>query len=109
MAEYASQCEQRYYHPRGREEVGSRLFGWPPKSPNAEGLEASASWREGAKGERLLCVAGSDELLVDPINKWVEKYRVRAMSNLALWPQQSDSALLPISYSFAGRVNCELY
>lgn len=49
-----------------------------PTSPYAEALEAPASWWEGAKVDQLLCVAGSDELLIDPITKWVEKYKVCA-------------------------------
>jgi acetyl esterase/lipase len=47
-----------------------------PTSPYAEALEAPESWWEGAQAEQLLCVAGSDEILIDPITKWVEKYKV---------------------------------
>jgi len=46
-----------------------------PTSPYAEALEAPASWWRDAKVEHLLCVAGSDEMLVDPINMWVDKYK----------------------------------
>ena len=51
-------------------------LGGHPSNPYAEALEAPAGWWEGAKVEQLLCVAGSDEMLVDPINMWVEKYKV---------------------------------
>ena len=62
-------------------------LGGRPTSPYAEALEAPASWWEGAKVEHLLCVAGSDEILVDPINMWVEKYKVGPKSTIApqLW------------------------
>jgi acetyl esterase/lipase len=51
------------------------LAGWST-SPYAEAVEAPTSWWQGAKVEQLLCVAGSDEILLDPITKWVEKYKV---------------------------------
>jgi hypothetical protein len=67
----------------------SDYLGGRPTSPYAEALEAPASWWEGAKVEQLLCVAGSDEILIDPINKWVEKYKVcSTIGKLFIQPQQ---------------------
>jgi len=54
---------------------GSDYLGGQRTSPYAEALEAPASWWEDAKVEQLLCVAGADEMLVDPINEWVKKYK----------------------------------
>ena len=83
-------------------------LGGRPTSTYAEALEAPASWWEGAKVEQLLCVAGSDELLLDPITKWVEKYKVRPKSQVAFHPRQSHvvlrTQLAPVRYP----VKCEL-
>lgn len=55
----------------GRDYLGGQIT-----SPYAEAIEAPAEWWQGAKVEQLLCVAGGDEMLVDPISEWVEKYKV---------------------------------
>ena len=51
--------------------------------PYAQALNADASWWKDAKKKvgGILCVAGGDELLVDPITEWVEKYKVRQTLN----------------------------
>ena len=72
---------------------GLDYLGGRPTSPYAEALEAPASWWEGAKVEQLLCVAGSDEILIDPINQWVEKYKVCLESSVAFQSQQSHLAI----------------
>ena len=47
------------------------------KSNNYIGpVEAPATWWKDARVQQLLCVAGTDELLIDPITEWVEKYNV---------------------------------
>jgi acetyl esterase/lipase len=43
----------------------------------AEPLDAPAEWWKDAKVEQMLAVAGANEVLVDAIGKWVEKYKVR--------------------------------
>ena len=62
--------------PKAGAQWGADYLGGQVTSPYAEALEAPASWWEGAKVEQLLCVAGGDEMLLDPINAWVEKYKV---------------------------------
>jgi acetyl esterase/lipase len=64
-----------------------------PTSPYAEALEAPPSWWEGTKVEQLLCVAGSDEILIDPITKWVEKYKVCLQSTIIIQFPEKPSAL----------------
>lgn len=48
--------------------------------PYAQPLTADSSWWRDAKTkvESILCVAGADEILVDVISEWVEKYKVCA-------------------------------
>ena len=60
-----------------------------PTSAFAEAVLADASWWKGANRsvEHIVCVAGSDELLVDPIGEWVEKYKVRLACMLAPVPE----------------------
>jgi acetyl esterase/lipase len=72
---------------------GQDYLGGRPTSPYAEALEAPASWWEGAKVEQLLCVAGSDEMLIDPINKWVDKYKVCLVSNFTFQFRQKSSCV----------------
>jgi acetyl esterase/lipase len=74
-----------------------------PTSPYAEALEAPASWWEGAKVEQLLCVAGSDEILIDPITKWIEKYKVCLRSEIVIRFQQSRLHCKQSSCSFTER------
>jgi alpha/beta hydrolase fold len=45
-------------------------------TPYANALTAEAAWWKDSKVEHILCVAGADELLCDPITEWVEKYKV---------------------------------
>jgi acetyl esterase/lipase len=49
-----------------------------------EAADAPASWWEGAQVEQLLCTAGSDEILVDSISHWIEKYKVSNVLSLDL-------------------------
>ena len=72
---------------------GLDYLGGRPTNPYAEALEAPASWWEGAKVEHLLCVAGSDEVLIDPINQWVEKYKVCSQSSIVSPSQKSHLAI----------------
>lgn len=46
-------------------------------TPYAEALSADQGWWKGAETrvEHVLCVAGSDELLIDAIKIWVERYK----------------------------------
>lgn len=48
--------------------------------PYAQPLNADSSWWTDAKTKvgSILCVAGADEILIDVINEWVEKYKVCA-------------------------------
>ena len=49
-----------------------------------EAVEAPANWWEGVHVEDLLCTAGGDEVFLDSISAWVERYRVsfrRSMLN----------------------------
>lgn len=48
-------------------------------SPYSEALLAPADWWKDSKVEQMLCVCGADEILVDAISKWVEKYKVRTI------------------------------
>jgi acetyl esterase/lipase len=41
-----------------------------------EAVEAPANWWEGVHVEDLLCTAGGEEIFLDSISAWVEKYRV---------------------------------
>jgi acetyl esterase/lipase len=45
-------------------------------TPFAEAILAPADWWKDPKVEQILCVAGSEELLIDPISVWVDKYKV---------------------------------
>jgi acetyl esterase/lipase len=47
-----------------------------PSSPFAEPLDAPVDWWKDAKVEQVLVTAGGNEVLVDPIGQWVEKYKV---------------------------------
>lgn len=47
-----------------------------PSDPYTEAILAPDGWWDGAKVEHVLAVAGADEILVDPINAWVTKFRV---------------------------------
>ena len=49
----------------------------------AQALNADPSWWKDAKKKvgGILCLAGGDEVLVDSITEWVEKYKVRQTSN----------------------------
>ncbi|ETN37761.1 uncharacterized protein HMPREF1541_07384 [Cyphellophora europaea CBS 101466] len=46
-------------------------------TPYAEALDVDGDWWKGAdtRVDQILCVVGSDELLLDPITQWVAKYR----------------------------------
>ncbi|EXJ95141.1 hypothetical protein A1O1_00260 [Capronia coronata CBS 617.96] len=44
-------------------------------SPYAEAVLAPADWWKDPKVEQLIAIAGADEVLIDPINAWVEKYK----------------------------------
>jgi acetyl esterase/lipase len=41
-----------------------------------EAALAPADWWEGARTQQLLCTAGGDEILLDPISEFVNKYKV---------------------------------
>lgn len=45
-------------------------------NPYAEALLAPAEWWKDAPVEQIICTSGSDELLVDSISAWVERYKV---------------------------------
>jgi hypothetical protein len=47
-------------------------------TPYANALVADSSWWKNSQVEHILCVAGADELLYDPITEWVGKYKVRS-------------------------------
>jgi acetyl esterase/lipase len=49
-----------------------------PTNYYMEAVEAPESWWEGAQVEQLLCTAGGDEILLDSISQWAEKYKVSA-------------------------------
>ncbi|KIX98636.1 uncharacterized protein Z520_05937 [Fonsecaea multimorphosa CBS 102226] len=60
----------------GRKWSTAYMNGAPP-TPYAEAFNADPGWWKGAetKVKHVLCVAGSDELLIDVIKLWVEKYK----------------------------------
>lgn len=70
--------------PTGKEWARTYLAG-KDGGPYAEPLIADASWWKHAstKVESILCVAGSDEILLDVINEWVEKFKVC----MSLWSE----------------------
>lgn len=43
-----------------------------------EAIEAPQNWWKDAQVEQLLCTAGEDEVLIDAISAWVQKYKVSA-------------------------------
>ena len=45
-------------------------------TPYANALVAEVDWWKKPPVEHVLCVAGLDELLHDPITEWVERYKV---------------------------------
>lgn len=49
-----------------------------PTNNFIEAVEAPASWWKEIQVEQLLCTAGGDEILLDSITEWVEKYKVSA-------------------------------
>ena len=49
-----------------------------PSNNYIEAVEAPASWWEEAQVEKMLCTAGGDEILLDPISEWAAKYKVSA-------------------------------
>ncbi|OAP58318.1 hypothetical protein AYL99_07408 [Fonsecaea erecta] len=46
-----------------------------PSTPFAEPLNVPADWWRDSRVENMLVVAGSNEILVDSIDQWVEKYK----------------------------------
>lgn len=48
-----------------------------PSTPYAEALSAEPDWWKGAEHvvDHIICTAGSDEVLIDPITQWVNKYK----------------------------------
>jgi len=61
----------------------SNYLGGKPSDYYTEPIHADSKWWEGAKVEQLLCVAGTDEVLVDQINVLMKTYTVR------IWPWKS--------------------
>lgn len=55
---------------------GNDYLGGQQSSSYSEALSAPAEWWRGAKVEQVLAVAGTDEILVDPISLWAEKFMV---------------------------------
>ena len=49
-----------------------------------EAVEAPAIWWKGVPVEQLLCTAGSEEILLDSISAWVQKYKVCVGQSIAL-------------------------
>ena len=47
-----------------------------PSNNYIEAVEAPPEWWEGVQVEQLLCTAGGEEILLDPMSAWVEKYKV---------------------------------
>ena len=60
----------------GSVRMGNDYLGGAPSSSYAEAVDAPASWWQDARVDQLLCVAGGDEILIDSIDAWVEKYKV---------------------------------
>lgn len=61
----------------------TRLKAWSAEYKNGhpsnnyiEAVEAPAEWWEGAHVKQVLCTAGGDEILLDSIMAWVDKYKV---------------------------------
>lgn len=51
-------------------------LGEKSSSPYAEAVTAEPSWWKSPQVEHIICVAGADELLVDPVSEWVDTYKV---------------------------------
>jgi acetyl esterase/lipase len=47
-------------------------------TPYANALVAESDWWKNPAVEHILCVAGADEMLLDAITEWVDKYKVRS-------------------------------
>ena len=45
-------------------------------TPYANALVAESDWWKNSKVEHILCVAGGDEMIIDSVNEWVDKYKV---------------------------------
>ena len=57
---------------------GADYLGGKPTTPYAEALEAPVGWWKDASKyvEGIVSVCGADEMLVDPIEEWVKRYKV---------------------------------
>lgn len=55
-------------------------------SPYAESILAEADWWKNAKVEQTLVVAGADEVFIDSITVWAEKFKVSC--SFALWVER---------------------
>lgn len=58
------------------EEWASLYQNGKPSNNYIEPAEAPPSWWKEAQVEQMLCTVGGDEILLDPISEWLEKYKV---------------------------------
>jgi acetyl esterase/lipase len=64
------------YNPEMSAQWGSNYLGGKPATPYADPLIAPAEWWRAARVRQVLSVAGGDELIVDALDLWAERFRV---------------------------------
>jgi acetyl esterase/lipase len=88
--EWPSEEKNRYKdlvsHYAGNKWATDYLAG-KPTTPYAEPLTAPADWWKDAKVEQILAVSGANEVILDSIDEWVEKYKVSWLYPLLLLPR----------------------
>ncbi|ETI27916.1 hypothetical protein G647_00365 [Cladophialophora carrionii CBS 160.54] len=67
-----------------------------PTTPYAEPLTAPAEWWKDAKVEQILAVSGANEILLDSISEWVEKYKSVNPDNLTYVIGSNEAHIAPI-------------
>ncbi|OQU97655.1 hypothetical protein CLAIMM_03550 [Cladophialophora immunda] len=67
-----------------------------PSTPFAEPLNAPAEWWKDAKVENILATAGGNEILVDSIAEWVEKYKSANPDSLTHVVGANEAHIAPI-------------
>lgn len=69
-----------------------------PTTPYAEALEAPTGWWKdaGKYVDGIISVCGSDEMLVDPIEEWVKRYKADGNSNITSVVAKNEIHIAPI-------------
>ncbi|RVX75743.1 hypothetical protein B0A52_00099 [Exophiala mesophila] len=82
-------------------------LGGKQSTPYTEAFIPPADWWKDVKVEQLLAVAGSDELLVDPIEAWFAKYKSVNPNTSTLVVAQGEIHIEPIIGPRFGRTKSE--